>query len=75
MLEHEDQINAMHDDLKKNHVKRLNDGTHRLNAGFIFLELIDNLERIGDRLTNIAQSVIGKMEWMPTKLEREKTFV
>ncbi|MCK5082325.1 MAG: PhoU domain-containing protein, partial [Candidatus Omnitrophica bacterium] len=72
MLEHEGQINAMHENLKKSHVEWLNDGMCQLNSGFIFLELIDNLERVGDRLTNIAQSVIGKMEWMPTKLEREK---
>ena len=37
-----------------------------------FLEFIDNLEKVGDRLMNIAQSVIGKMEWIPSKLEREK---
>lgn len=72
-LEHEGQINALQDDLKKSHFERLNDGTCQLNSGFIFLELIDNLERVGDRLTNIAQSVIGKMAWLPTKLEWEKT--
>ena len=72
MLAIEGNINSLQNDFKHTHIERLHEGTCQLNSGFIFLEFIDNLEKIGDRLTNIAQSVIGKMEWMPTKLEREK---
>jgi phosphate:Na+ symporter len=63
MLECEDRLNQMQEDLKREHVERLNDGTCKINAGFIFLELVNNLEKVGDLLTNVAQSVIGKMEW------------
>jgi phosphate:Na+ symporter len=63
MLECEDRLNQMQEDLKREHVERLNGGTCKINAGFIFLELVDNLEKVGDLLTNVAQSVIGKMEW------------
>ena len=63
MLAIEDKINALQDEFKHTHIERLNDGTCKMDAGFIFIELIDNLEKIGDRLVNIAQSVIGKMEW------------
>jgi phosphate:Na+ symporter len=63
MLEREEKINKLQNDFKQSHVVRLNEGSCQLNSGFIFIEFIDNLEKVGDRLTNIAQSVIGKMEW------------
>jgi len=63
MLEREEYINKLQNDFKQFHVDRLNEGSCQLNSGFIFIEFIDNLEKIGDRLTNIAQSVIGKMKW------------
>ncbi|VAX35534.1 Sodium-dependent phosphate transporter, partial [hydrothermal vent metagenome] len=69
MLEREGQINQLQEQFKQSHINRLNEGTCNLNAGFIFLEFIDNLERIADRLTNIAQSVIGKMQWRLVKKE------
>jgi len=67
MLEREKHINRLQEQFKQSHILRLNDGSHHLDSGFIFLEFIDNLEKIGDRLTNIAQSVIGKMRWELTK--------
>ena len=63
MLERESHINQLQEQFKQSHIRRLNNGNCQLNSGFIFLEIIDNLEKIGDRLTNIAQSVIGKMKW------------
>ena len=63
MLEREDIINHLHDRFKEAHIQRLNDGTCQLAAGFLFLEFMDNMEKVGDRLTNVAQSVIGKMRW------------
>lgn len=69
MLKREERINTLQDDFKHTHITRLNDGKCQLNSGFLFLEFIDNLEKIGDRLTNIAQSVIGKMEWELIKKE------
>ncbi|MFP4171647.1 MAG: hypothetical protein ACLFV4_01940 [Candidatus Hydrogenedentota bacterium] len=32
-------------------------------AGLIFIDLVDNVEKIGDHLTNIAQCVIGGLQW------------
>ena len=34
-------------------------------AGLIFVDLVDNLEKIGDHLTNIAQGVVGGFQWGP----------
>jgi phosphate:Na+ symporter len=72
MLVIEDDINTLQNDFKHTHIERLNKGKCQLDSGFIYIEFIDNLEKVGDRLTNIAQSVIGKMEWMPKKMGREK---
>jgi len=63
MLDREEHINKLQNDFKHSHLNRLNEGSCQLNSGFIFIEFIDNLEKIGDRLKNIAQSVIGKMKW------------
>ncbi|MDP8211787.1 MAG: Na/Pi cotransporter family protein [Candidatus Zapsychrus exili] len=63
MLKREEHINNLHDKYKQSHITRLHEGICNLNSGFIFVEIVDNLEKIGDRLTNIAQSVIGKMKW------------
>lgn len=70
MLQREKHINKLQNDFKQSHIDRLNDGSCKLNSGFIFIEFIDNLEKIGDRLTNIAQSVIGKMKWSVVRQDK-----
>jgi len=70
VLDREKCVNDLHEKFKKTHINRLNKGKCRLESGFVFLEFIDNMEKIGDRLTNVAQSVLGKMRW---GAEYEKT--
>lgn len=43
--------------LSKNHVERLEKGQCTVHAGVVFLDVIANLEKIGDHLTNIAERV------------------
>ena len=71
MLKREEHINKLQNDFKQSHVDRLNEGSCQINAGFIFIEFIDNLEKIGDRLTNVAQSVIGKMKWSVIRQDKK----
>jgi len=71
MLVREKRIDELQENFKQTHISRLNEGNCNLQSGFIFLELVDNLEKIGDRLTNIAQSVIGKMKWELHKKEKD----
>lgn len=59
----ENQLNIMQVALRKNHVRRMGDNHCSPEAGLIFIDLIDNVEKIGDHLTNIAQSVIGGLQW------------
>jgi len=69
VLLREDSIDKFQETLKQNHIDRQNAGNCNVDAGFVFLELIDNLEKVADRLSNLAESVIGKMQWELKKKE------
>lgn len=54
--------------LKERHTQRLQEGRCTLNLGFMFNEIIDNLERVADHCSNLALLVIEintKHEIMP----------
>lgn len=59
----EENINRLQEELKDGHVERLNKGGCDLKSGVVFLDLVDNMEKIGDHLTNIAQAIAGGMRW------------
>ena len=62
-LASENRLNRMQVRFRRSHVQRMTDGTCSARSGLIFIDLVDNLEKIGDHLTNIAQSVIGGIQW------------
>lgn len=53
----EDRIDSLEKELRASHVKRLNTGVCNAVVGTIFLDLISNLERIGDHSVNIAEII------------------
>ena len=55
-LRREERINDLARELAQNHVQRLEAGACDLVSGVIFLDMIANLEKVGDHLTNIAQA-------------------
>jgi phosphate:Na+ symporter len=63
VLMREQKVNHLQVELKKAHVKRLNSGGCDLKSGILFMDMVDNMEKIGDHLTNIAQGIIGGMRW------------
>lgn len=63
ILELEAKLNTFLDNLKNNHIERLNKKECSIRSSVVFLDFIVNLEKIGDHLTNIAQGIIGKMRW------------
>ncbi len=67
ILEREGRVNGLENKFKQTHIERLNRRICHLNSNFIFLDFIDNLEKIADHLTNIAQGIIGKMQWSTYK--------
>ncbi len=54
VIEREGEIDYMEKQLRKEHIKRLNDKMCIPTSGVIFLDVISNLERIGDHASNIA---------------------
>ena len=62
-LVNEENLNKMQIDFRRSHVQRMGDGTCSAEAGLIFIDLVDNVEKIGDHVTNIAQAVIGGLQW------------
>jgi len=62
-LMNEENLNQMQADFRRSHVKRMTEGLCLPQTGLIFIDLVDNVEKIGDHLTNIAQAVIGGLEW------------
>ena len=55
VLKKEDEINRLVRDATEAHVRRLEQGECEIHSGVIFLEVLTALERVGDRLTNIAE--------------------
>ena len=62
-LLNENNLNEMQMDFRRSHVQRMTDGVCSPETGLIFIDLVDNIEKVGDHLTNIAQSVIGGLQW------------
>ena len=62
-LDIEEYINRRHVELQQSHVDRLSQGVCTLQAGLLFLDCVDNMEEIGDKLANIAQAVIYDLRW------------
>jgi len=62
-LNNENNLNRMQMDFRRSHVQRMTDGVCSPQTGLIFIDLVDNIEKIGDHLTNIAQAVIGGLQW------------
>jgi len=58
VIEIDSEIDKMYKILRKNHIERLNNYICEPSAGIIFLDIIGNLERIGDHSSNIAESIL-----------------
>lgn len=54
----EEDIDRYEKTLRNNNIKRLNRKVCCANASTIFLDIISNLERIGDHSTNIVESIV-----------------
>jgi phosphate:Na+ symporter len=62
-LASENRLNRMQIDFRRSHVSRMAEGVCSAETGLIFIDLVDNVEKIGDHLTNIAQAVVGGLQW------------
>src|SRR5699024_1920042 len=72
VIQKEDEIDKMERMYRKKHIIRVNEGQCSASAGIVFVDIISNLERIGDHAVNIAEEVLG--DYKIVSLER-KTIV
>ena len=56
--EYEEEIDKLYKTLRKNHIDRLNKLICKPDAGIIFLDMISNMERVGDHSMNIAEYIM-----------------
>ncbi|HHV78907.1 MAG TPA: Na/Pi cotransporter family protein [Firmicutes bacterium] len=56
----DDIVDDMEKRLRKGHIKRLNEGRCYPASGVLYLDLINDLERVGDHAVNIANALLGK---------------
>lgn len=60
VIEQDDRVDVMEVELRKGHIARLNAGACSAGAGAVYLDILSNLERIGDHAVNLAQEVLDK---------------
>lgn len=54
----EEKIDSLCDEMKMHHINRISDGTCTLQLGFVFNDLLTNLERMADHCSNIGVAMI-----------------
>ncbi len=62
VIEQDDIIDDMESNLRKGHIARLNAGACSAAAGAVYLDILSNLERIGDHAVNLAKAVLEDQE-------------
>lgn len=59
--EDENIIDKLRKEFKGNHMKRLNEGICTVDAGIVYVDILNNLEKAGDHTFNIAQILMGSL--------------
>ena len=62
VIKNDDEIDDMEKVFRRAHITRLNEGVCNGDAGAIYLDILSNLERIGDHSVNIAQYVLEEIQ-------------
>ena len=55
----EQVIDILVEKLRAQHIKRLKDGICSIDTGVVFLDVLNNAERISDHCSNIAARLVG----------------
>jgi len=71
VLYEENEVDNLESKLRVRHLERLNSGLCNPKSTVIFIELIHNLERIGDHCNNIAEAVLHDKEDRPLHNEQK----
>jgi phosphate:Na+ symporter len=60
VVEQEHKIDRMERQFREKHLIRMNEGSCSGQASVMFVDILSNLERIGDHAVNIANAVLGR---------------
>lgn len=71
VIKNEVIIDNLEKEFREGHIMRLNEGICTGAEGSIFLDMLSNMERVGDHAVNIAEYVLGEMG----AVERQKVKV
>lgn len=55
----ENAVDQLEEDLRNNHISRLNTGECTVLSGLIFIDMLHNFEKIGDHTYNLSEAVRG----------------
>ncbi len=55
----EDKINQLEDGLRAEHIRRLQEGACQVEPGLIYIDMLTNLEKIGDHAYNVSEFLAG----------------
>lgn len=58
----EDLIDTMRRQLRLKHIDRLHDGSCTVENGIVYIDILNNLEKTGDQVFNIAQVIMGEVK-------------
>ena len=70
----EDYIDYLCDELKARHVMRMRSGKCSMNVGFVYNDLLGDIERVGDHSSNIALAIIDAYDENYDNHERVKSL-
>ena len=62
----EDEVDECKDDYKNAHIARMNEGTCDAEAGAVFLNMLIDIERVGDHAINVAFSIPNRQKQVLT---------
>lgn len=65
----EDRVDEMSKIAQDNHVKRLEEGTCSIEAGIIFIDMINHLERIADHIYKVYMIIISEQNYIDLGIE------
>ena len=63
VLKKEKKLDELQVELKEREAKRISKEKVNYLSGIIFNDFVDNMEKIGDHLTNVAQGVLRHLRW------------
>ncbi len=59
----ENRLNKMEQKFRQAHVRRLSRGDCGVLSSVLYVDMVYNLEKIGDHLSNISEAVLGGLSW------------